>query len=219
MPTVDLWKTFQDIRDKLKTEPEFAAAFDKNPGQALRRAGLDVKVPATPNSKETNLSSLFAKMTHAERRATIDAVLGGRPLGPGSVAVVTPVANANVAANANAGANANALANANANANTNTKGAGVDPADFPGDLLRLRISDAVRSGAVSRQLEKFHLSPARQSALFKAMLTDPTAIVSSKAAPEGMLLVSRQSYKGVTFEIEALARGGDLMVTKSRIVR
>src|SRR5258705_11660307 len=102
MPTEDLWKKFQSIRDKLKSDRKFAEAFDKNPGRALRGAGLDAKVPATANSREVNLSNLLGKMSEIERRATIDAVLGGQPVGPGRVAAVTPIANANAGANANA---------------------------------------------------------------------------------------------------------------------
>jgi hypothetical protein len=219
MPEKNVWVAFQELSQKLKVDTKFAETFDKNPTKALRDGGFDITVPATTESATTKLSDLMQKMTPVERRATIDAIVSANPGGPGRVAAVTPVANANAAANANAGANANAIANANANANANTNTNGSGGAQLRGDLLQVRIDDRFRGTDLAKGFQGLQLSEARQAALLKSVLSDSMSVVESKDVGGVPTLRAVSSFRGLSFEVEATVRNGEVTIAKTRVLK
>ena len=208
-----LWTTIQSIHEKIRTDAKFAAAFDKDPVDALKQANLDPVVPETKVSPKTQFSKLLAGMTEIERRATIEAVAGVRPGGHQALALA--VANANAGANANVGANANALANANANANANTNTNGFAAADLQGDLVRLVIGQNFARTDLATRLTNLKLSPARQQALLKSVFSDGQSIVSRQGASQKAIA----SFRGLSFEVEATVKGAEIEVTGGRILQ
>ncbi|ADZ70545.1 DUF5969 family protein [Polymorphum gilvum] len=209
----ELWIAIRSINDKIKNDAKFAEAFDKSPARALRGSNLDVMVPATPNSRSSRLSTLLGRMTDIERRATIDAVVGSRLEGPGNVALATPVANANV------GANANAVANANANANANTNTNGFAAVDIAGDLVRVSLDQSFARSDLAKRLGALQLTEARQQALIKSVFADGSSVVDKKASALGEVQKAVGSFRGVSFEVEALVSGADIHVTGGRVLK
>lgn len=209
---LELWKAMNAIAMRMHDDADFEQQFSENPASALTKMGLDAEVPSTATGETVKLSALFGKMSDIERRATIDAVIGSR-FDPGRVAVATPVANANAAANANAVANANA----NANANTNTNG--FSAGGIRGDLIHVELGPKFRDSELGVTFDKMRLSPARQAALVKSLFSDSSTIINRQRARKGEVQKAIGSYRGVSFEIEAVVEAGEIAVQGAKVIR
>lgn len=217
--SLGFWRQLREFADALNRDPALMARFSAAPSAVLAERGLESSLVTGGSGETMTIAEMMEGMSAAEREATIktlDALGASEDAEETQFALAfvfaNAVANANAAANANAGANANTAANANANTNggevpidEGVVSALVLPPDYPGSPLHLSLSEK-------------QLSDVRQRALLTRALTDPSSIVESAAVAGGERRVARYAFRGVAFEVEGIAEGSTIRVTRSSIL-
>lgn len=197
------WARVAKVMDSLSSNTADLKNFTHDPSKFIVDKKIDLVLP-----NNEKLSDVVVGMSAAEIRATLDSIgsMSDR-ITAGRVAIATPVANANAGANANALANANA----NANANTNTNGfAATDQLGVRPDLVR--ITEDVMEQPFLDAASDMRLNMTRIQALLKRSLTDSDAVTVVRNTPAGELRVARSTFRGMTFEVEALMSAEDIKV-------
>lgn len=208
MPDKLIWTALADLGDRLRTDPKLAEKFASDPGSVLAAEDLDVEMPRVGAQGSQRLSEVLESLSVPQRRAALEALgsigQSGMIPDPGQVMI-----NAN--ANVNVNINANANTNVNVNIEVNVNGRALQD---PGALVtKVDVAGLQLANDLTSRFGNMQLSEARQRALFKLALTDPSLVQDATGnARRGAI-----SFRGTTVEVEGRLEGENLIVTGAKL--
>jgi hypothetical protein len=222
--SLQFWRKFQDLGEKLRSDPALLEALREDPLRVISEAGLDMRIESDdPAESGKTLLELVAQMEEPQRQATLQSLIPPQiRASDDEEAVIFGLANANVFlnvniymnANININANVNANANANANANTN----GIYDAHSADNTTVLELSPGYRDSAFAHVMRSLHLSESRQKALLKRALLDAEDHQDTEIGGQQKRRVARYTYKQLDFEVEGLLAGPQITEVQVRFL-